>query len=276
MSKVYLDEHIVASLISQRQKLLQAIEGIDAILDTAGVGQQINIKPVKSSGASIKSQIRTPPITKTEKKKYANEYPRKDIIEFTNVEIGVRRYRVLVNGKEALVEYANLVLLLYFAMALKQEKDLGWVSYDKVSPDTVPEYRSERIVRNRTHFHRVIGELKMQINPLLEPNINISIIDNKVRKSKYRLTTMPSRIDTRLNWLRKKYKEIKKEVIKERQKGEERREWEDQRKKNAWLEEDRQKRKKRQNSSHNTDGGVDCISHPEAYDVLKQAKRDAR
>ena len=88
MSKVYLDEHIVASLISQRQKLLQAIEGIDAILDTAGVGQQINIKPVKSSGASIKSQIRTPPITKTEKKKYANEYPRKDIIEFTNVEIG--------------------------------------------------------------------------------------------------------------------------------------------------------------------------------------------
>ena len=87
---------------------------------------------------------------------------------------------------------------------------------------------------------------------------------------------MPSRIETSPKWLRKKYREIKSEVIKERQKGEERRDWEERRKKNAWLEEDRQKRKKRRNSSHSADDGGDSMSYPDASELLKKMKRDVR
>jgi len=146
----------------------------------------------------------------TEQRKYAKDYPRKDVIQFLNKEVGARSYVVLVNGRELQLQYNLFGLLLYLALTLKQERDTGWAHYDIVE--------KEKLVRSRPHFHRSMSELSGKIEPFIESN-KVKIIENLKRKSMYRLSTMPSRIKTpHSRWLSSTYRIIKEEIIKERAK----------------------------------------------------------
>lgn len=168
---------------------------------------QIDFNRIKSP-EKIEKAVAVPELNATEKRKYAKDYPRKDVIQFIDKEMGARSYAVLINGRELQLQYSILGLLLYLALAVKQERDTGWVSYDSVE--------KEKLVRSRPHFHRSMSELSGKINPFVEPN-EVKIIQNIKRRSMYRLTTMPSRIKApHSRWMSSKYKIIKEEIIKER------------------------------------------------------------
>ncbi|MCB0369298.1 MAG: hypothetical protein KDD45_07535 [Bdellovibrionales bacterium] len=158
-----------------------------------------------------KSTFDIPPINATEKKKYAKDYPRKDVIEFVNRTTGARSGIVSINGRGLELQYNLYGLLLALAKALKQDVDSGWVHCDTLE--------NEKIVRNRNHFHRSMSELSRKLDPFAEDDNKIKLLQNLTRKSKYRLSTMPSRIKLpHSRWLASKYTTIKNEIIKERAK----------------------------------------------------------
>jgi hypothetical protein len=175
--------------------------------------QQTKANLVKSQATiTAESQQMPPPITKSEEKKYGKDYPRKDIIEFTNSETGSRSYTVLVNGHFVKIPYGKFLLLLYLAIALKRGKNKGWIKKEGVKKEEIIGY-------DVTQLYRLVSDLKDRIKPI-EKNSEAEIIANK-GESKYRLTTMPSRIlvpHDDQSWLTKKYKQIKIEVIKKRKK----------------------------------------------------------
>jgi hypothetical protein len=108
------------------------------------------------------------------------------------------------------LQYNLYGLLLALALSLKQEKDSGWIHFDDIN--------TEKLVRSRNHFHRSMSELSGKIDPFVEDN-KVKILQNLKRKSKYRLSTMPSRIKApHSKWLSSRYKTIKSEIIKERAK----------------------------------------------------------
>lgn len=154
-----------------------------------------------------------PELSATEKRKYAKDYPRKDIVEFTDREAGLRRYVVLVNSKVVEMPYGLLVLFLYLAIALKQERNLGWISTEDLEKEGILD------ADNITHLHRMVSDLKKLIKFYIEDNGTVELIENIKKKSKYRLSTMPSRIKApHAKWLAATYNKIKIEVLKERQK----------------------------------------------------------
>ena len=217
----YRENYGVELAILNRSQLTSLLKQIaTAYKSKTADGRRVNTIPTESKNtADTENQFKTPPpLTEYEKRKYANDYPRKDIIKFTNMVTG-KRYVVLVNNKRVKIEPVNFVLLLYFAIASKQEKNLGEISYNEVGPSS-KNTKSEEIVLNSNHLQNVIGKLKMDISSSLEQN-EFGIIDNS-REGRYRLTTMPTRIKTNLKWLRGKYRQIKTEVIKERQGREDR------------------------------------------------------
>jgi len=151
-----------------------------------------------------------PDLTATERRKYQNDYPRRDIIEFIDKTTAARSGVVLINGRELELQYNLYGLLLALALSLKQEKDSGWVHYDDIE--------KEKLIRSRDHFHRSMSELSGKLDPFVEDN-KIKLLQNLKRKSKYRLSTMPSRLKTpHSRWLASRYKAIKDEIIKERAK----------------------------------------------------------
>ncbi|MFA5157509.1 MAG: hypothetical protein WC532_09045 [Candidatus Omnitrophota bacterium] len=152
-----------------------------------------------------------PPLSETEKCKYRN-YPRKDIIGFKNWQAGSRSYELLVNGKRERINYPQFLVLLYLAIALKKDSHNGWVSVEQAMTDAVVDPEDERA------FAREVTELNQRLSRHAEPN-SAKFIQNLRGESKYRLSTMPSRIkapDTR--WLKNKFSEIRREVIAERNK----------------------------------------------------------
>lgn len=154
-----------------------------------------------------------PELSATEKRKYAKDYPRKDIVEFTDRDVGLRRYVVLINGKAVEMPYGLLVLFLYLAIFLKQERNLGWVTIDDLEKEGILDSN------NITHLHRIVSELKKLVKYYIEDNGKVELIENIKKKSKYRLSTMPSRIKApHVKWLAATYNKIKIEVLKERQK----------------------------------------------------------
>lgn len=159
---------------------------------------------------TAESILTVSPVTSSEQKKYANDYPRKDVFKFIDKQKSGRKGIVLINGRELELEYNIYGILLAFAKALKSDTDTGWVSYDHIE--------SEKIVRSRDHFHRSMSELSGKLDPFVEDN-KVKILQNLKRKSKYRLSTMPSRIKVpHTRWLASRYKVIKGEIIKERTK----------------------------------------------------------
>lgn len=165
---------------------------------------KIDFSVVKSE-AIVTSKFDVPEISSTEQK-HSKDYPRKDVIEFTDNEIGTRSYEVLINGQSATLEYSLFGLVLFMAMALKKGTDKGWVSLEMAL--------DQELVRDQPHFHRIISELVKKLVPV-EDN-KIKIIENLKRQSKYRISTMPSRIIASPKWLSAKYKKIKAEIVKER------------------------------------------------------------
>lgn len=128
-------------------------------------------------------------------------------------DVGLRRYVVLINGKVVEMPYGLLVLFLYLAIFLKQERNLGWVTIDDLEKEGILD--SDNI----THLHRIVSELKKLIKYYIEDNGKVELIENIKKKSKYRLSTMPSRIKApHVKWLAATYNKIKIEVLKERQK----------------------------------------------------------
>jgi len=167
---------------------------------------KIDLSVVKSEEI-VTSKFEVPELTPTEQK-YSKDYPRKDVIKFTDNEVGTRSYEVLINGQAVQFEYSLFGLLLFMAMALKKATDKGWISLEMALD-------KEKLVRDQPHFHRIMSELSKKLVPV-EDN-KIKIIENLKRQSKYRISTMPSRIETPSSkWLSAKYKKIKAEIIKER------------------------------------------------------------
>ena len=170
---------------------------------------QIDFSRIKSP-EKIEAAFTAPELSVTEKRKYSKDYPRKDVIEFINKTTSARSGIVLVNGRELELQYNLYGLLLALALALKKETDTGWVHYDNIL--------SEKLVRGQNHFHRSMSELSGKMDLLVEDN-KIKILQNMKRKSKYRLSTMPSRIKTpHSRWLSINYGTVKNEIIKERTK----------------------------------------------------------
>jgi len=170
---------------------------------------QIDFSKVKTSD-KVSGALDIPELTATEKRKYSKDYSRRDIIEFINKTTAARSGVVLINGRELELQYNLYGLLLALALSLKQEKDSGWVHFDDIE--------KEKLVRSRDHFHRSMSELSGKLDPFVEDN-KIKLLQNLKRKSKYRLSTMPSRLKTpHSKWLASRYKAIKGEIIKERAK----------------------------------------------------------
>jgi hypothetical protein len=164
-----------------------------------------DIVPMKKSDEQIDSSI--PYLTDTEKKKYAKDYPRRDVIELFG---SAKGYIIKVNGHEMELDRVPYGLLLFLAKALKADEG-GKISIN----DAV----NENIVRDKQHFYRVAGELNKLMKPFLEDK-NDKIVD-KVRDEKgtYRLTTMPTRIrQPHTKWINSRYKIVKGLIEKERQK----------------------------------------------------------
>lgn len=152
-----------------------------------------------------------PDLNATERRKYQKVYPRRDVVEFVDRQNSGRKGIVLINGQELELEYNLYGILLALAKALKSEMDTGWVQYDSIA--------NEKLVRSRDHFHRSLSELSRLTKALAEKTNPAKFIENQKRKSKYRLSTMPSRIKTpHTRWLASRYKAIKDEIIKERSK----------------------------------------------------------
>lgn len=152
-----------------------------------------------------------PELNVTERRKYQKDYPRRDMIEFVDRQNTGRKGIVLINGQELELEYNLYGILLALAKTLKSETDTGWVHYDVIA--------NEKLVRSRDHFHRSLSELSRLMKALAEKINPAKIIENQIRKSKYRLTTMPSRIKTpHKRWLAARYQTIKNDIVKERTK----------------------------------------------------------
>jgi hypothetical protein len=152
-----------------------------------------------------------PELNATERRKYQKNYPRRDVIEFVERQNSGRKGILLINGQELELEYNLYGILLALAKALKSDTDTGWVQYDSIA--------NEKLVRSRDHFHRSLSELSRLTKALVEKSNAAKLIENQKRKSKYRLSTMPSRIKTpHSRWLASRYKTIKDEIIKERTK----------------------------------------------------------
>lgn len=172
-----------------------------------GAGLQIDFSKIKTED-KVQGALDIPELMATEKRKYANDYSRKDVIEFLDKTTAARSGIVSVNGRELELQYNLYGLLLALALALKQEKDTGWVHYDAIE--------KEKLVRSRDHFHRSMSELSGKLDPFVEDN-KIKILQNLKRKSKYRLSTMPSRVKApHSKWLSSRYKAVKDEILKER------------------------------------------------------------
>ena len=152
-----------------------------------------------------------PPLSKTEKSKYAKYYPRRDVIEFLDREEGDRNYIIEVNGKEVPIPYAKYILLLFLAIKLKRDIGNGWT--------TVKELYDEKIVKDYdgAHVQHLVSDLKKAFKSAIEPNAKAELIQNK-RKGKYRFSTMPSRIKTPYpKWLKQTLISVKNSVLAERE-----------------------------------------------------------
>ncbi len=172
-----------------------------------GTGLQINFSKIKTED-KVQGALDIPELTVTEKRKYSKDYPRKDVLEFFDKTTAARSGIVSVNGRELELQFNLYGILLALALALKQEKDTGWVPYDDID--------KEKLVRSRDHFHRSMSELSGKLDPFVEDN-KIKILQNLKRKSKYRLSTMPSRVKApHSKWLSSRYKTVKDEILKER------------------------------------------------------------
>jgi len=170
---------------------------------------KIDFSVIRSEATVIENFV-MPPLTATEQRKYSRDYPRRDVIAFTDKEVGARSFEVLVNGRPVQLEYNLFGLLLCLAIGLKNNIDKGWVSLDKV-------LNRERLVRSQQHFHRSMSELCKKIMPVEENKIKI--VQNLKRQGKYRLSTMPSRIRApHTKWISSQYRKIKAEILKERAK----------------------------------------------------------
>lgn len=173
-------------------------------------GGKIDFSIVKDLDKTASGFV-VPDLNATERRKYQKSYPRRDVIELIERQNSGRKGIVMINGQELELEYNLYGILLALAKALKSETDLGWVAYDTIA--------NEKLVRSRDHFHRSISELSRLMKALAEKSKAAMLIENQKRKSKYRLSTMPSRIKTpHTKWLVSRYKLIKDEIIKERTK----------------------------------------------------------
>jgi hypothetical protein len=199
----------IESLIKQVRPNLQAGAGTDS----SGLLSELRAMIDNSRQNQIPQgeSFAIPPLTETEKRKYRN-CPRKDVIEFKNLQAGSRSYELFVNGKRERVNYPQFLVLLYLAIELKTGARNGWVSIEQAGADGVVDPEdSKAFTRAATSLNKILGR-----------NIedkSVELIQNLRGERKYRLTTMPSRIhapDTR--WLKNKFSEIRHKVLLERDK----------------------------------------------------------
>ncbi|KJJ85519.1 hypothetical protein OMAG_000608 [Candidatus Omnitrophus magneticus] len=195
------------------------------------------------SAGNIKENIALAPTITRAEMKYAKEYSRKDVITFTNKKKGARNYIVLVNGHEVKIQYEKFVVLLYLAIASKTGNNNGWVTKDN--------YENEQLIGIDTpQMHKIVNKLRDSIKPI-EPDCEVSIIENITGDSKYRLSTMPSRIKANVKWLKKKHAQVRAEIQEER-------------------------KKKGKDEMDNADEGSKSSSYADAkmaYDVMKRKAR---
>lgn len=199
-----------------RSKFNNLLKKVEAAYNSKSAdGQRINIGPVKSkSDTATKNQLKTPPITNAEAKKYGKRYPRKDIIEFLNKETDNRNYVIMVNKKEASVPYALYILLLFLAIKLKSDMDDGWTTIEELEAAEIA------VKGDIHHTHQMASGLNKILHYFIESN-TIELIQNMKRAKKYRLSTMPGRIKApHTMWLKQTLTRVKNSVLKERQKRE--------------------------------------------------------
>lgn len=178
-------------IIRDRSKFTSLLKKVEAAYKSKSAdGQRIDIKSTHlKHDTATKNQPKIPLISKNEKMKYGNRYPRKDVIKFLNREGDNRNYIIEVNEEEVPVPYALYLLLLFLAIKLKTDMDDGWA--------TIKELEAGEIVNetNIHHLHQLTSNLNNRLRPFIESNTK-ELIQNMKRASKYRLSTMPSRIKT--------------------------------------------------------------------------------
>lgn len=148
-----------------------------------------------------------PSLTKTEKNKYANDYPRKDIIKFYDTSKG---FFVQVNGNEVKLTRIQYCMLAFFADMQKKSTNGGKVKVEDVL--------KIGIARDAQHFYRISGELNNLLKPI--EDCSEKVIDKVEGEPKvFRITTMPNRVQQpHTQWLKGKYPPLIKKIIEEREK----------------------------------------------------------
>ena len=132
-----------------------------------------------------------------------NDALQDNIIEFTERETKDRKYIVRIGKKDLLIPYPEYLLL--FVLARKRKQDIhgdGKVAYESL--------RRENIVNNLDRLHHLVSSLKECIG-------RKDLIENYLKTGKYRLAITPDRIKiSSSKSTEQTFREIKKEVLKER------------------------------------------------------------
>jgi len=194
-------------------KFTNFLKKVEAVYKSKSAdGQQINTESVKSkSDTATKNQLKIPPISNAEAKKYDNRYPRRDVIEFLDRETDNRNYIIRVNKKEVSIPYSLYILILFLAIKLKSDMDDGWATIKELEAADIA------IEGDIHHTHQVTSNLNKILHHFIESN-TVELIQNMKRASKYRLSTMPSRIKApHTMWLKQTLTHVKNCVLKERQ-----------------------------------------------------------
>lgn|GEM_PF-5028436 len=205
-----VSEEDIETLIKRMRPSQQSKGGVDFSTQLDQLAKKID--SLRLAQEPQRDTFAIPPLTETEKRKYRNNYPRKDVIEFKNWQAGSRAYELLVNGQRERINYPQFLVLLYLAIALKKDSNNGWVPVEQAEKDEVVSPNDIKA------FAREATKLNAILSRHLEANTE-KIIQNLKREGKYRLSTMPSRIKTPDTcWLKNKFAEIRRRVIAERKK----------------------------------------------------------
>ena len=166
------------------------------------------------------STSEVPPMTSEEAADQRNYgYKSHDVLTFLNERGKYGSYAIQINdGKKEKIPSSHLLLLIFFAKKLRSDKK-GWVSKEEAIAAKIID------PNNPNYLDDILYKLRNKLNPYVRTCGRDEILESS--EMRFRLSILPNRIIVpHERWLGEAFSEIKKSLLKKRQKKS--RQWPDE------------------------------------------------